>query len=292
MIKESDIDSNLIYYHGSSKRLVGLNPPSPYRPLFVTPDIEFATQYSIVGQVNGRSTFSTKKKNGYVYIISINPKVTRILDCTNDEETMLLSKYYPQYIIDSILSHRYSIWSIFKYLNHHLHMYYNGMFVDVHDFFAYLYSTGFKDHLGNEAFEQGFINLLDRYSELYSIIYGNGHDENDTLYDLISAFNIHITKLGFNAFKNTERIVREDGSVMYGSAIGLFDVKCLSMLTPEPLDNNALKMAIKKIASYTNGGRNQLSTKEKSKLFISFYRTFRPKLSPNLQAHRLSQYRL
>lgn len=243
MFKESELNPNINYYHGTNNPLKVIDAPSPYKPFFISPTLEYAIQYAGIGQINDRSDFSIKKQNGYVYIIHLNHNNIKILDCTKDSEIILLAKYYPQYILDNIFYKKYSIWSIFKFLNKQLYILYTKGFKTTNDYFRYLDTTDFQDHFGNIEFKKGLNFLVSRYRKIYTKIYKSGKSESQCLYLLISLFNLHITKLGFNGFSNIERVEISKNKYIYGESIGLFDKSCILNITPKAISLKKIKGA-------------------------------------------------
>ena len=236
-MNESDLNVKINYYHGTNNKLISLQPPSPYKPFFVSPNLQFVKLYSKAGQINGRTTFNIQNtSNGYIYKIHLNHNNINFLDCTKDSDIILLAKYYPKYILDNIFYKNYSIWSIFKFLNTQLYILYKKNFTTTNDYFKYLDTTEFQDHFGNTEFKQGLNFLISRYNKLYSLIYKSNRTESDCLYLLISVFNLHIQKLGFNGFINTERIEVANNKFIYAQSIGIFDKSCILDISKYPTE--------------------------------------------------------
>ena len=117
-----------------------------------------------------------------------------------------LSKRYPKYLIDSLNAKKWSIWSIFSYINSYLHAYYRKGYRDVKTFVSDLVELGFKDFFETKLFEEGLEFLTKEYEKEYKKIFAKGRDKWDTLFDLITLFNTHLQDLGWNAFINRETV--------------------------------------------------------------------------------------
>ena len=251
-LEESSIDPTKLYFHGTSGKIEKLKAPSAEKPFFVCSDIDYAYAYSKAGQLNGRTTFTIKQESpGNVYVIAIDDQKTNAFDALKETDVNKLSKRYPKYLIDSLNAKKWSIWSIFSYINSYLHAYYRKGYRDVKTFVADLVELGFKDFFETKLFEEGLEFLTKEYEKEYKKIFAKGRDKWDTLFDLITLFNTHLQELGWNAFINRETVSKvkveaDDKIVTYG-AVGLFDKDCLKSGIPIPLDPEDVKEALKNI---------------------------------------------
>jgi len=167
-LEESKIDPKLLYFHGTTKKIEQLKAPSPDRPFFVCGDVDYAYSYAHAGQVNGRTNFSIKQeKPGFVYVVELNPSKINIFDALNNNDISRLSRLYPKYVIDSIKEKKWSLWSIFSYINDYLFYYYNKNFKNIKQFENYLTNKKFKDYFDNKLFFAGIADMTDKYKSEY-----------------------------------------------------------------------------------------------------------------------------
>ena len=202
--------------------------------------------------MNGRTSFTIKQESpGNVYVIALDSSKTNAFDALKSEDVNKLAKHYPKYLIDSLNAKKWSIWSIFSYINSYLYEYYKRGYKDVKTYVEDLVDLGFKDFFETKLFEEGLEFLTSRYEKEYKKIYAKGREKWDTLFDLIALFNTHLQELGWNAFINRETVSKvkveaDDKIVTYG-AIGLFDKACLKSGVPIPLDPKDVKEALKNV---------------------------------------------
>ena len=131
-LTETKIDPKLLYFHGTSNRIEKLRPPTIQKPFFVCGDIDYAYSYMYAGQVKGRTCFQIKQKNpGFVYVVELNPSKIKLFDALNNSDIGKLARFYPKYIVDSLKEKKWSIWSIFSYVNDYLFYYYKKNFTSV-----------------------------------------------------------------------------------------------------------------------------------------------------------------
>lgn len=94
-----------------------------------------------------------------------------MFNALDNNDISKLSKMYPKYLIENLKHKKWSIWSIFSYLNDYLFYYYSKRFRNVEQFKKYLQNKKFNDYFDNNLFFNGIKYLTDRYDDKYSIIY-------------------------------------------------------------------------------------------------------------------------
>lgn len=253
-LEESKINPKLLYFHGTANKIEQLKAPSADKPFFVCGDVDYAYSYAHAGQVNGRTNFSIKqKKPGFVYVVELNPSKINIFDALNNNDISRLSKFYPKYVIDSLKEKKWSIWSIFSYINDYLYYYYIKNFKNVKQFQSYLTNKKFNDYFDNKLFFAGIDDMIERYKSEYQTIY-RSKDKWECLFKLITLFNNQLESLGYNAFLNRENVSRVkeaelDDKVVTKLAIGLFSKDCLASGYPHALPADSVKKVVDDFSS-------------------------------------------
>lgn len=273
-----------IFFHGTKNKIEKLKPPTFSKPFFVCGDIEYAYAYAYAGQINGRTNFTIKQqKPGYVYALALQPQSTHMFDALNNSDISQLAHKYPKYVIESLKTKRWSIWSIFQHINSLLYGFYSHGFKNVDQLQKYLDNKGFKDELGNTLLYNGISKMLEMYDKQYKQIYAKGKNSWNCLFELITLFNSHIVELGYNAFINRENVSKvkeaDDSTFVTRCAIGLFDKNCLKAAIPYSLDISIVKNTVKQLDSKAIGKSDAVAklklltktdTMEESKKQIDF----------------------
>lgn len=249
--KESDLDRNRLYFHGSANGSISkFRAPSPRFPLFVTADIDYANEYLRAAHVKGRAKFNESDDSGKVYLFDLDFENINLFDGTNDEDLEKLKQWWPPYVTDQLKEDKYSIWSIFKHMLKPLRafMYNDEWHRDFSRWSEYVSSLkDFEDEQGLEKYCAGIAFLDSMYGVYLLDLYTSDADDDDILYALIKLFNLTLVHEGFNAFKNHETI--RETNVESDYAIGLLSPDCVKSLSPVPLDQEAVKAAIEDLGT-------------------------------------------
>lgn len=267
LLSEANLSKDQLFFHGTKNQLQRLKSPTAERPFFVSGNLEYAYAYAYAGQVNGRTQFTIKQeKPGYVYIVELSDGIN-LFDALNNNDISKLARKYPKYIIESLKTKEWSIWSIFQHVNKILYTFYKHKFSNIDQLKKLLRNKNFNDQLGNTLLLNGIDQMLANYGSQYKSIYSSGNNEWQSLFQLISLFNTHIEELGFNAFINRENVSRvkeaANDIVTTRLAIGLMSIDCIKCGIPEPLSIPKVKQYIHK-----NNGKlgDIVSTKDKRQM--------------------------
>lgn len=242
--------NNNVFFHGTKNKIDKVKAPTVERPFFVCGDVEYAYVYAHAGQVNGRTNFEIKQETpGYVYALALSTN-TKLFDALNNNCISQLSHKYPKYVIESLKTKQWSIWSIFQHINSILYGFYSHKFKTVDQLKKFLDNKNFEDQLGNALLYNGIDKLINTYNKQYRQIYSPGKNSWNCLFELITLFNSHLVELGYNSFINREnvsKIKEDDDKIVTKCAIGLFDEKCLKRAIPYQFDVNTVKHIVKEL---------------------------------------------
>lgn len=248
---ESEIDSSKIYFHGSNNgKISKFDPPNFYKPLFVTSDIDYANAYIEATTVNGRSQFKEDNGGGKVYMVSLNAKKIKLFDATKSSDIARLKSVWPEYIIKSLELRKYSIWSVFRYMLPALVAFYNDPIKKDVDKFRTWIENEFSDELGTDLLVDGVVKIhKKRGKQMEKILKGVDPDSKasmwQALFKAIAIFNASLLALGYNAFRNVERMKR----ARTDDSVGLMSVETIDSLVPKPLPKEVVEKALDAVGS-------------------------------------------
>lgn len=284
-ITESRIDSSLLYFHGSSNgKISKFREPSPAHPLFVTADIDYANAYIYAAHVNGRAQFNEDDEPGKVYLLSLNADKINMFDALKDEDVALLERRWPKYVVDSIKTKKWSVWSILRRVAMMYRIFNRECDCDASLFTEWLEAKINSGMLDEEMSIESLVDcicIMDASmgpgDDLLCAVIPreeDGPEENPDAQEwrvlgvLSELFNKTLVKLGFNAFRNVESAA----GVKTDTAIGLFSPECVNSLTPTPLPELLVKDVIEEL-SKAGKFRDRTSSNDKIKMVLAKTKT-------------------